>query len=94
MGPITARQWRAIWAFRALGPVSVPALTNLLGDPNATVFVRQYAAVSLGQYQSQATAAVPALLKAMNDPDAQVREAAAASLKKIAPEATAQVGLK
>lgn len=92
--PASARQWRAIWAFRALGPAAVPALTNLLGDPNATVFVRQYAAVSLGQYENQAKAAVPALLQAVNDPDAQVRTAAAASLKKIDPEAVVQAGVK
>ena len=67
-------------------PEAVPALARCLRDSEPGV--RLAAARGLKRYGSRAKAAVPALLTALNDPSN--RDAVAAALKTIAPEATAR----
>jgi HEAT repeat protein len=83
---------------KAVGPAAqsaVPALTNALdtvpgGSPALDGPLRYYADVrsvaaeALGAIGSRATDAVPALQKALNDPDPDVRSAVAAALQRIA----------
>jgi HEAT repeat protein len=63
----------------------VPALIARLEDPDPTV--RVVAIHALGKFGTAAKSAVPGLQKARNDASANVRDAAAETLKKIAPEA-------
>jgi HEAT repeat protein len=77
-----------IKAAEGLGDVSsgeaaqvVPALEGALKD--ASPYVRQAAATSLGAFGTEARAAVPGLQKALNDPDELTRLRADRSLKKI-----------
>ena len=77
-------------AAEALGNVGVdalttPALVAALTDPNSAV--RWAAAEALGRAESEAEVAVPALMRALADP--QVRSIAADSLGEIGPAAQA-----
>ena len=65
--------------------IVVPVLVERLTDTNAVV--RSLAVFTLGKYGSAANAAIPGLLKTLNDPDARVRLDAAMALKQIDPEA-------
>jgi len=81
----------AIWAALRIKPddaslfaSAIPRLRRALRDDSE--LVRLEAAVSLGEIGSAASAAVPILeLVAEDDPDRQVRQAAAAALAKIRP---------
>jgi hypothetical protein len=65
--------------------IVVPALVNCLADPD--VMLRMGAAAMLSRYGTSAAAAVPVLVSvAREDPDEQVRKAAAESLRAVAPE--------
>jgi HEAT repeat protein len=66
----------------------VPALLELLTGPNA--LTRSLTAVCLGGFGADAKAAVPLLLKALNDADSDVRDSAESALKEIDPKAPAQ----
>jgi HEAT repeat protein len=63
-------------------PAVVPGLTKLLKDANPKT--RYYAAKCLRELGPAGSAAAPALNDAARDPDREVREAAAAALKKVA----------
>jgi HEAT repeat protein len=64
-----------------LGPEGVPHLVGALTDRNAGV--RWTAAFSLGEMGQAARNAVPALIRAAEDADPDVREAARAAVRKI-----------
>jgi HEAT repeat protein len=49
---------------------------------------------SLIQFGSKAKSAVPGLIRALSDPEANVRQAARAALNQINPEAAANAGVK
>jgi predicted Zn finger-like uncharacterized protein len=79
-------------AARTLGQIGaaasaqgVPALTEVLKDPDAVI--REAAAEALGKFGSQGRAAVPPLLAALEDSETAVRRAALAALAQLRPEA-------
>src|SRR5438876_7425398 len=88
--PRPSLQVEAREALRNGGQAAVPVLLELLReDPtdwNAAE-VRWTAAEILGQLGSEAQAAVPALVMALHDPDAQVRGVAVAALGSIGQRA-------
>lgn len=79
------REIRAV-AVYAIGYVKqdadtvIPVLVRALLDDESP-FVRRNAAMALDQYGSLAKAAVPALKKALDDPDAETRDAAKNALR-------------
>jgi HEAT repeat protein len=78
----------ALYALSELHPSQetvVPALTGCLAYPDA--YCRAFSARTLGSYGASATSAVPALLRLLKDPDANVREEAEDALFRIAPGA-------
>jgi HEAT repeat protein len=86
---------KAILALQGIGQASVtaiPALIDVMGQEGyfqlgggrgTGTKVRRAAAELLGQFGKDASAAVPALRKALQDPDAETREAAAGALLRI-----------
>jgi HEAT repeat protein len=94
---LNVRYWAAT-ALKAVGPAAqaaVPALINALdtvpggsppldGPARYYADVRSVAAEALGAIGSRAGNAAPALKRALNDPDAAVRKAAADALQRIA----------
>ncbi len=70
----------------------VPALTNLLTNPDRDV--RASTISSLELFGSGAKSAVPVLIQSLNDPNPPVRKLARSALQKIDPEAAAKIGLK
>jgi HEAT repeat protein len=89
-------RWAAIEALAEVqneAATVVPAIAERLQqDPDPDV--RLVAARCLSQLGRQAQAAAPALLSALKDKDSRVRDRAAATLKKIDPEAAANAGVK
>jgi HEAT repeat protein len=93
---LNVRYWAAS-ALKAVGPAAHAAVTDLVktldtfpgGSPALDGPVRYYADVrsgaaeALGAIGSRATGAVPALKKALNDPDPAVRGAVAEALQRI-----------
>ena len=80
-----AVRWAAVGALRRTEPKAIdalPALIEVLAE-NENVKVRQAAAAALGGIGPEATEAIPALIQALEDEDAQVREAAIGALKNI-----------
>lgn len=83
--PVSDAEWAWHWAavqdwdkLAAVGPAAIPAATNLLSDPDATV--RKNAVRTLGSIGSRD--AEPVLIHALGDEDRQVRwEAVLASQK-------------
>jgi HEAT repeat protein len=71
-------------------PGVILALAAVLQDKNAQV--RQHTAQSLGEFGRAARPAIPALLNAIQDPDAFVRAFAAAALIDIEPETASRAG--
>jgi hypothetical protein len=71
-------------------PEAVPVLIELLQDDNA--IVRQEAVLILARIGLPAKPAVPALQKAMNDPDEEVRARAVTLLRQLEPAAINQPG--
>ncbi len=61
--------------------------------PLRIIGVRRASAAALGSYGEQAVRAVPALIKALKDPEVNVRNAAAGALRKIDPEAATEAGV-
>jgi HEAT repeat protein len=70
----------------------VPIYIARLEDPNR--YPRLNAAGSLGKLGARATASVPALLSALNDPSERVRIEAGSALKLVDPEAAAKASVK
>ncbi len=77
---------------RALGGIHqepelvVPALTNCLSEAlPLDVYTRIYCAEALGQFGTNATPAVPFLIKVLGDPNSNVRRAASNALQQISP---------
>lgn len=64
--------------------ISVPALVGCLQSTNSSL--REWGAISLGRFGQTARTAVPDLLKALADSEADVRDEATNALRKIAPE--------
>ncbi len=79
-------QLQAVEALSWVGPAAVPALTDALS--NSRPAVRRYAARALGRFGLAARAAERDLLKAVSDPDIQVREAAAGALRRVQAESS------
>ncbi len=79
-------RYAAFGALGRLGPEAVSTLTEALGNGD-DAWARKYAARALGNLGPKATAAVPALAKALSDKDAEVRREAAWSLGLIGPAA-------
>jgi hypothetical protein len=85
----------ALFALQEIAPlvptdIIIPALVIRLTDTSPRA--RSLAAFILGKYESAAKAAIPDLLKALNDPDGNVRIDAAKALKQIDPVAAAEAG--
>ena len=72
-------------AVTSIGPAAVPALIQLLQDPNPEV--RAHAAVALNWIGPGARDAVPALVRALQDDRRRVRQGAAFALFRIGPDA-------
>ncbi len=70
----------------------VPAFSEFLASPDAGM--RAFGASLLGGMGADAKSAVPLLVRACTDEDADVREAAQRALKNIAPDAAGKAGLK
>jgi hypothetical protein len=70
----------------------VPALTELLKDPNRDVRVSTISSLEL--FGSDAKPAVAALVQSLNDQDPLVRKLVQSALQKIDPETAAKVGPK
>jgi hypothetical protein len=66
------------------GPVAIPFLVELLGDPYDMIRLR--AARSLGQLGPDARPATPHLVRALGDSSEYVKTAARDALSKIDPE--------
>jgi stage V sporulation protein SpoVS len=73
-------------ALVSMGPKAVPSLVGLLYDEDARV--RELAARTLREFESEAKAATPALTERLGDRDASVRQAAVFALQAIGPKAT------
>jgi hypothetical protein len=74
----------ALASFKISPDVGVPVMRNAVGSKNAVV--RVWAVVSLGRYGKAASAAIPELLRAVNDSDPRVKQEAVDALKVVAPE--------
>ncbi len=74
-------RWRAAVALEKTGPAAVPLLIGALTDDN--VYIRQGAALVLGDLGRRTDEVTAGLLKALSDPDAKVREHAAEALGKL-----------
>ena len=74
----------AALALRQIDPQVVTVLAAKLEDTNSVV--RSLTAEALRHFGQQASAAVPALLKALDDPDNDVRSKALVALREINPD--------
>ncbi len=74
---------------RECGPEAVPVLTRLLADSDK--YVRNYAALELGEIGPEARRSVPALSAALSDEDWSVRHEAAEALGEIGPDSRVAV---
>jgi len=85
-----AEPWETAEILGEIGPElgAVDGVAALLGSENR--WARFYAAVALGQMGPEAASARPALEKALDDPDEEVREAVRQALKKITASASPQ----
>jgi len=81
--PAQAACW-TLGALRAEPELVVSALVKLVEGPKAGC--RMPALVALGRFGERAHGALPAVVKAFNDSDLEVREAATNAVRKIAPE--------
>jgi HEAT repeat protein len=72
----------------------VPALLRILNGPPKELFIAIHVMDRLGQFQSQAKAAVPAILPYLHNNDIATRDCAAKALKQIDPEAAAKAGVQ
>lgn len=64
--------------------ISVPALAQCMNSTNPQL--RMWGALSLGRFGGSARAAVPGLVKTLDDPEADVRREATNALELVAPE--------
>src|SRR5207245_5475280 len=72
--------------------LAVPALMkDFPGDDPA---LRSWILMAVGEFETNASAAVPMLLEALSDNDQKVRNKAAWALKHIDPAAAAKAGVK
>jgi HEAT repeat protein len=85
---------RALW--NTASPKTRGELVTLVADGlnRKIASVRKRAAEVLGEFGAGAKEVVPALLEALRDPDAPVRQAAAAALRQIDPAAAAKAGVR
>jgi HEAT repeat protein len=74
-----------------MGAEVVPALSSALTDSESSPAVRTGIVVALSFIGSEAKAATPALIKALQDPDAMVRMCAAHAFTRIVPPTTDDV---
>jgi HEAT repeat protein len=74
-------------------PAMIPALVEGL-DQKPYKELRLHSARFLGEMGPQAKAAVPTLIAASKEPDAEVARAAADALRKVAPEEAAKAGIR
>jgi len=74
---------RAMWVLVHVGNQGMPPLMTLLGNRQHPHHV--FAVDYIGDFGTQATGAIPALVEALEDPDLAVRLRATNSLKKVAP---------
>ena len=84
-------------ALNDIPPKSVeemPALLGVLSAPPKELFIAICVMDRLGQFQSQAKSAVPAILPYLHNEDISTRESAAKALKQIDPEAAAKAGVQ
>jgi len=83
-------------AFSALGRIGPDAAAGLVEalQKDKSARIRAGAAAVLPTISDQPPVAVPALIGALTDTDAEVRAAAARALKKIDPQAAKKVGVK
>ena len=81
----------AIVALENIGPneAAVPGLIRILAREDEAQYVRDYAVRLLGVLGPAASASVPALTGALDDPNPRVRELAAEALRRIGPDASA-----
>jgi HEAT repeat protein len=89
--PAQAACW-TLGALRAEPELVVPALAKLVEGPKAGC--RMPALVALGRFGERAHAALPAVVRAFNDSDPEVREAATNAVRKIAPEVLERGGAR
>jgi HEAT repeat protein len=87
------REWTmrevSIDSLGRIGAAAVPALVEVLTDPNPVL--RQRAAQALARIGPDARDAVPDLIVALQDRDEEVRKSVARALGQIGPEARAAV---
>jgi hypothetical protein len=72
----------------------VPALLRVLSGPPKELFIAICVMDRLGQFQSQAKAAVPAILPYLHNQDIATRDCAAKALKQIDLESAAKAGIQ
>ena len=82
----------AAFALKSFGAAAVPDLLRALKD--GPTDDRNMILVALGDMGADEKAAAPAVQEALRDDVPIVREAAAAALKKIDPEAARQAGVE
>jgi HEAT repeat protein len=76
-------------ALGRIGAAAVPALVEVLADPNPVV--RRRAAQALARIGPDARDAVPDLIVALQDRNEEVRKSAARALGQIGPDARAAI---
>lgn len=76
-------RWKAAFSLKKLGPDALPPLIQTLGSNSSRA--RRVAAFMLGEFG--VNQAIPALVRALSDPDADTRWKAAGSLAKLGDEA-------
>jgi HEAT repeat protein len=89
---IQARAIGTLGQIHARPEVCVPALIPFLQASNVTL--RQSSMWAIRHFGAAARPAIPAILASLNDKDAWVQVQATNALRKIAPEAAAQAGVK
>jgi HEAT repeat protein len=81
-----ASQWAAARALAGIGKAAIPTLTKIVAKPGPSVG-RTAAALFLGSFRAEAALVVPALTRALDDPEALVRVSAAAALGRLGKSA-------
>jgi HEAT repeat protein len=82
----------SLWLLTRNARDTVPVLVRVFQDPKVDFFYRREAVQLLGQMAPDANAAVPVLLRALDDAESGLRGDAGDALKQIDPEA-ARVGI-
>jgi hypothetical protein len=93
-GTTTIAAVKGLWQLSAMSEEDLRLLVGVVEDPEMTSLTRADAMEVLGKIGPKAKAAVPALLKALQDRDDFVREVAAEQLKQIDPKAAKKAGIR